>query len=213
LKVGETVLAAGNPLGEFANSVSRGIISGLRRTLTAGSGRGDTEQLIGIIQTDAAINPGNSGGPLLNVAGEVIGIDVAMAQGAENIGFALPINQVKKVIDQVKTTGKISTAYLGVRYIAIDASLKDEAKLPFDYGALVTRGQTIRDFAVMPGSPADKAGIVENDIILEVNGVKLDADHSLVSLLNQYSPNDTVTLKVWHKGDTKDLPVMLMERP
>jgi serine protease Do len=213
LKVGETVLAAGNPLGEFANSVSRGIISGLRRTLTAGSGRGDTEQLIGIIQTDAAINPGNSGGPLLNVAGEVIGIDVAMAQGAENIGFALPINQVKKVIDQVKTTGKISTAYLGVRYIAIDASLKDEAKLPFDYGALVTRGQTIRDFAVMPGSPADKAGIAENDIILEVNGVKIDADHSLVSLLNQYSPNDTVTLKVWHKGDTKDIPVTLLERP
>jgi serine protease Do len=213
LKVGETVLAAGNPLGEFANSVSRGIISGLKRTLTAGSGRGDTEQLIGIIQTDAAINPGNSGGPLLNVAGEVIGIDVAMAQGAENIGFALPINQVKKVIDQVKTTGKISTAYLGVRYIAIDASLKDEAKLPFDYGALVTRGQTIRDFAVMPGSPADKAGIAENDIILEVNGVKIDADHSLVSLLNQYSPNDTVTLKVWHKGDTKDIPVTLLERP
>lgn len=212
LKVGETVLAVGNPLGEFANSVSRGIISGLKRTLTAGSGRGDTEQLLGIIQTDAAINPGNSGGPLLNISGEVVGIDVAMAQGAENIGFAIPINQVKKVIDQVKTTGKISTAYLGVRYVPIDDDLKKEANLPFDYGVLVARGETIRDFAVMPGSPADKAGIVENDILLEVNGTKIDADHSLVSLLTQYSPNDTVTLKIWHKGDTKEVSVMLGER-
>ncbi|MFZ1720396.1 MAG: trypsin-like peptidase domain-containing protein [Candidatus Moraniibacteriota bacterium] len=212
LKVGETVLAVGNPLGEFANSVSRGIISGLKRTLTAGSGRGDTEQLLGIIQTDAAINPGNSGGPLLNISGEVVGIDVAMAQGAENIGFAIPINQVKKVIDQVKTTGKISTAYLGVRYMPIDDDLKKEANLPFDYGVLVARGETVRDFAVMPGSPADKAGIVENDILLEVNGTKIDADHSLVSLLAQYSPNDTVTLKIWHKGDTKDISVTLDER-
>ncbi len=212
LKVGETVLAVGNPLGEFANSVSRGIISGLKRTLTAGSGRGDTEQLLGIIQTDAAINPGNSGGPLLNISGEVVGIDVAMAQGAENIGFAIPINQVKKVIDQVKTTGKISTAYLGVRYVPIDDDLKKEANLPFDYGVLVARGETIRDFAVMPGSPADKAGIMENDILLEVNGTKIDADHSLVSLLTQYSPNDTVTLKIWHKGDMKEMSITLGER-
>lgn len=212
LKVGETVLAVGNPLGEFANSVSRGIISGLKRTLTAGSGRGDTEQLLGIIQTDAAINPGNSGGPLLNISGEVIGIDVAMAQGAENIGFAIPINQVKKVIDQVKTTGKISTAYLGVRYVQIDAQLKKDADLPFDSGVLIARGETLRDFAVMPGSPADKAGLMENDIILEINGTRIDADHSLVSLLSQYAPNDEITLKVWHKGDTKDVKVVLEER-
>lgn len=212
LMVGETVLAAGNPLGEFANSVSRGIISGLKRTLTAGTGRGESERLLDIIQTDAAINPGNSGGPLLNISGEVIGIDVAMAQGAENIGFALPINQVKKVIDQVKTTGKISTAYLGVRYVPIDDQLKEEADLSFDYGVLIARGETIRDFAVMPGSPADKAGLVENDIILEINGTKIDKDHSLVSLLSQYVPNDEITLKIWHKGDTKDVKVVLDER-
>lgn len=212
LQVGETVLAVGNPLGEFANSVSRGIVSGLKRTLTAGSGRGDAEQLLDIIQTDAAINPGNSGGPLLNISGEVIGIDVAMAQGAENIGFALPINQVKKVIDQVKTTGKISTAYLGVRYIPLDADLQKEANLSFDYGVLVTRGETMRDFAVVPGSPADKAGIVENDILLEINGTKIDADHSLISLLSQYAPNDTITLTLWHKGETKKIPVVLDER-
>lgn len=212
LRVGETVLAVGNPLGEFANSVSRGIISGLKRSLTAGSGRGDTEQLLGIIQTDAAINPGNSGGPLLNISGEVIGINVAMAEGAENIGFAIPINQVKKVISQVIATGKISTAYLGVRYIPIDEQLKKDANLPFDYGVLVARGETIRDFAVMPGSPADKAGLMENDIILEINGVKIDEDHSLVSLLSQYSPNDEITVRVWHKGDTKDVKLVLEER-
>jgi len=212
LKVGETVLAVGNPLGEFANSVSRGIISGLKRSLTAGSGRGDTEQLLGIIQTDAAINPGNSGGPLLSISGEVIGINVAMAEGAENIGFAIPINQVKKVIGQVIATGKISTAYLGVRYIPIDEQLKKDADLPFDYGALIARGETIRDFAVMPGSPADKAGLMENDIILEINGVKIDKDHSLVSLLSQYAPNDEIALKIWHKGDTKDVQVVLEER-
>ncbi len=212
LRVGETVLAMGNPLGEFANSVSRGIVSGLKRTLSAGSGRGGTEQLLGIIQTDAAINPGNSGGPLLNISGEVIGIDVAMAQGAENIGFAIPINQVKKVIEQVKNTGKISTAYLGVRYVPIDDQLKKDADLPFDYGVLVTRGETIRDFAVMPGSPADKAGIVENDILLEINGTKIDKDHTLVSLLSQYAPADEVTIRVWHKGDTKDVKVVLDER-
>ena len=212
LKVGETVLAVGNPLGEFANSVSRGIISGLKRTLMAGTGRGDSEQLLGIIQTDAAINPGNSGGPLLNISGEVVGINVAMAQGAENIGFAIPINQVKKVIDQVKTTGKISTAYLGVRYVPIDEQLKKDADLPFDSGVLIARGETIRDFAVMPGSPADKAGLMENDIILEINGTKIDADHSLVSLLSQYAPGEEVTLRVWHKGETKDVKVILEER-
>jgi serine protease Do len=212
LKVGETVLAVGNPLGEFANSVSRGIISGLKRTLMAGTGRGDSEQLLGIIQTDAAINPGNSGGPLLNISGEVVGINVAMAQGAENIGFAIPINQVKKVIDQVKTTGKISTAYLGVRYVPIDEQLKKDADLPFDSGVLIARGETIHDFAVMPGSPADKAGLMENDIILEINGTKIDAEHSLVSLLSQYAPGEEVTLRVWHKGETKDVKVILEER-
>lgn len=212
LKVGETVLAVGNPLGEFANSVSRGIVSGLKRSLIAGSGRGGTEQLLGIIQTDAAINPGNSGGPLLNISGEVIGINVAMAEGAENIGFAIPINQVKKVIDQVKTTGKISTAYLGVRYLLIDEQLKKDANLPFDYGVLIARGETIRDFAVMPGSPADKTGLMENDIILEINGTKIDKDHSLVSLLSQYAPNDEIMLKIWHKDVITEIKVVLEER-
>lgn len=212
LKPGQTVIAIGNPLGEFANSVSRGIVSGLKRSVTAGSGFGDTEQLLGIIQTDAAINPGNSGGPLLNVSGEVIGVNVAMAQGAENIGFAIPINQVKRVINQVKTTGKISTAFLGVRYVPIDEAMKKQLSLSYDYGVLVARGETVRDFAVIPGSPADKAGLMENDIILEIDGTKLDKDHPLSSVVGQYAPGTEVTLKVWHKGEEKDVKVQLEER-
>ena len=212
LKVGQTAIAIGNPLGEFANSVSRGIVSGVERNVSAGSVSGDTERLSGIIQTDAAINPGNSGGPLFNISGEVIGVNVAMAQGAENIGFALPINQVKRIVDQVRETGKISTPYIGVRYIVLNDKIKKESNLPYNYGALVLRGQNITDFSVIPGSPADKAGIVENDIILEVGGKKVDEEHSLANLLGSYTVGDEVTLKVWHKGDTKDIKIKLEER-
>jgi len=212
LKIGQTTIAIGNSLGEFSNTVSKGIISGLQRSLTAGGGvSGGSEQLSNIIQTDAAINPGNSGGPLLDINGDVIGINVAMAQGAQNIGFAIPINQVKKVVDQVKTTGKISTPYLGVRYIPIDSTIQKSNNLPYNYGALILRGQKITDFAVIPGSPADKAGIVENDIVLEINGTKIDEKNSLADLIAKYNINDTLTLKVWDKGKEKDVQVILAE--
>ena len=212
IRVGETVLAIGNPLGEFANSVSRGIISGLKRSVTAGSSYGDTEKLSDIIQTDAAINPGNSGGPLFDLSGEVIGVNVAMAQGAENIGFALPINAVKRVVEQVRTTGRLSVPYLGVRYVILSEEIAKQNNLPFSYGALVLRGQQMTDFAVVPGSPADKAGIIENDIILEIGGQKVDEDHPLASLIGQRKAGDAVTLKVWHKGETKEIQVTLEER-
>ncbi len=212
LKIGQTVIAIGNSLGEFRNTVSKGIISGLKRSVTAGDGFGQSETLSEVIQTDAAINPGNSGGPLLNISGQVIGVNVAMAQGAENIGFALPINLVKKDIESVKTKGKIVQPFIGVRYIPVTKDIQKQNNLPFDSGALVLRGQQMTDFAVVPGSPADKAGIVENDIILEVNSVKVDADHSLASLLAQYSVGDTLTLKVWHKGNTNDVKITLEER-
>lgn len=212
LKIGQTVIAIGNSLGEFSNTVSKGIISGLRRNLTAGNSLGASESLKNIIQTDAAINFGNSGGPLLNINGEVIGINVAKAQGAENIGFAIPVNQIIKTIDQVKKTGKISTPYLGVRYFPIDSQLQKEINLPFDYGVLVSRGEKITDFAVIPGSPADKAEIVENDIILEVNGEKADKNNSLADLISKYAVGDEITLKIWHKGNTKNIKVKLEER-
>ena len=212
IKIGQTAIAIGNSLGQFSNTVSKGIISGLQRSVTAGGGlTGGSEQLSNIIQTDAAINPGNSGGPLLDVNGDVIGINVAMAQGAQNIGFAIPINSVKKVVNQVSTTGKISTPYIGVRYVPVDPTIQQSDNLPFNYGALVVRGQNITDLAVIPGSPADKAGIVENDIILEVNGTKIDQNNALADLISKYNVGDTVTLHIWHKGSEKDAQVTLAE--
>jgi S1-C subfamily serine protease len=210
--VGQTALAIGNSLGEFANSVSRGIISGPKRNVSADSGFGDTERLTNIIQTDAAINPGNSGGPLFNLSGEVIGVNVAMASGAENIGFALPINQVRRVVEQVRQTGKITVPYIGVRYVIINKDIQKQNNLDFDYGALILRGQRMTDLAVIPGSPADKAGLVENDIILEINGEKIDGDHLLASFINQYAVGDEIALKVWHKGETKNVKLKLEEK-
>ncbi len=212
LKIGQTVIAIGNSLGEFSNTVSKGIISGLKRNLTASGGLGDSEKLTNIIQTDAAINPGNSGGPLLDINGNVIGINVAIAQGAENIGFAIPASQVKKIAEQVEKTGKISTPYLGVRYLPIDATLQKQLGLSFDYGMLVVRGQSVTDFAVVPGSPADKAGIVENDAILEIGKTKIDDKNGLTDLLSKFNVGDEITLKIWHKGEIKEIKVKLEER-
>jgi serine protease Do len=212
LKIGQTVIAIGNSLGEFSNSVSRGIVSGLKRNLNAGSGMGDSERLTDIIQTDAAINPGNSGGPLLDIDGNVIGINVAVAQGAQNVGFALPVNQAMRIIDQVKNGTKISVPYLGVRYIVIDSAVQKDAQLPFDYGVLVLRGNKMTDLAVMLGSPAEKAGIIENDIILEVNGEKINKDNQLGDLIVKHNVGDKLNLKVWHKGEIKDVQVTLEER-
>jgi serine protease Do len=215
VQIGQTVVAIGNSLGQFSNTVSRGIISGLKRNVTAGGGLGQAERLSDIIQTDAAINPGNSGGPLLDISGNVIGVNVAIAQGAQNIGFAIPANQISKIVNQVKTTGKISTPFIGVRYIPIDDTIQKENNLPFNYGDLITRGATMSDFAVIPGSPADKAGLMENDIILEVNGKKINDGNggdSLSNLIAQNNVGDEVTLKIWHKGETKDVTVTLGER-
>lgn len=212
VKIGQTVIAIGNALGEFRNSVSKGIISGLSRNITAG-GLSGTEELDQLIQTDAAINQGNSGGPLFNLRGEVIGINVAMAAGAQNIGFAIPINTVKNIISSVEKTGKIVQPYLGVRYLLINEVIKERNNLPVGYGALVARGQEVGDLAVMPGSPADKAGIVENDIILEINGTKIDESSSLAKIISGLEVGKEIELKLWHQGETKTIKVKLEETP
>jgi serine protease Do len=212
IKVGQIAIAIGNPLGEFANSVSRGIVSGVQRDVTAGSGFGQEERLTNIIQTDAAINPGNSGGPLFNINGQVIGVNVAVAQGAENIGFALPINDVKRIVEQVKTIGRIATPYIGVRHILLNEQTAKQLELPYSYGALILRGQNITDFAVIPGSPGDKAGLVENDIILEINGKKIDDKTTLSKTIAEYNVGDELMLLVWHKGDTKEIKLILEEK-
>lgn len=211
LQIGQSVIAIGNALGEFRNTVSVGVISGLSRSITA-SGGGQAEQLEEVIQTDAAINQGNSGGPLLNLSGEVIGIDTAMVSGAQSIGFAIPINQAKKDIEDVKSKGKIVYPFLGVRYVLINKTIQEKNNLSVDYGALVQKGENPEDVAVVPGSPADKAGIQENDIILEINGVKINQENTLIKLIQKYKVGDEATLKILRKGEEKTIKVILEER-
>ncbi len=209
LEVGQSVIAIGNALAEFRNTVSVGVVSGLARSITAGNSSGNKEVLDQVIQTDAAINPGNSGGPLLDLSGRVIGVNVAIAQGSQNVGFALPINSVKSAIESVKATGKIVRPYLGVRYVVINPEMKDKNNLTVDYGVLVKAGATVNELAVIPGSSADKAGIVENDIILEVDGVKLDDKTSLASIIREKNIGQVITLKILHKGEEKTISATL----
>ncbi|MFC1687832.1 S1C family serine protease [Patescibacteria group bacterium] len=211
LQIGQTVIAIGNALGEFSNSVTRGVVSGLSRTITAGTSGGSSETLEDIIQTDAAINFGNSGGPLLNLAGQVIGVNTAISQEGQLIGFAIPINQAKKVIESVEKYGKIVRPYLGVRYILLNEAIAEENNLAVNYGALIVKGDTISELAIIPGSPADKAGLEENDIILEIDGKQISRDNSLARMIQKYSPGDTVSLKVLHDGEEIELTAVLAE--
>ncbi|MDQ3076428.1 MAG: trypsin-like peptidase domain-containing protein [bacterium] len=212
VELGETVVAIGNALGEFRNTVSVGVISGLSRSIQAGSGRGEVEELDEVIQTDAAINPGNSGGPLLNLDGNVIGVNVAVAEGSQSIGFALPADAVKVAVESVKTRGIISRPFLGIRYIPVTDPVKIENKLSVDYGVLVTQGSG-NNVAVLPNSPAAKAGIVEGDVILEFAGTKLTIDKKLASLIRTKNVGDTVTLKILHQGQEKTIQIVLEEAP
>ena len=213
LKIGQGVIAIGNALGEFSNTVSTGVISGLGRSVLASDfSGGESNQLIGVIQTDASINFGNSGGPLLNNTGQVIGINTAIAYGAQNIGFAIPVDEVKNAIESVKKFGKIVRPWLGVRYVPINKVIQEENKLSVDYGVLIVKGDRVNDLAVVSGSPADKAGLVENDIILEINGQKLTTKSPLIKILSQFNPGDEVTFKILHQGEEKEIKVKLEER-
>lgn len=213
LQVGQSVIAIGNALAEFRNTVSVGVVSGLSRSIVASDPRGETESLDELIQTDAAINSGNSGGPLLNLHGDVVGVNVAIASGAQNVGFALSGNSVKNIIESVEETGKIVHPYIGVRYIPVTATLQKQNGLSVDYGVLVQRGEHREDLAVIPGSPADKAGISENDIILVADGVKLTFEHQLASVLQNKNVGDSIPLKVLSKGKEKDITVTLEAMP
>lgn len=210
IELGQTAIAIGNALAEFRNTVSVGVISGLARNIVAGDML-SSENLDGVIQTDAAINPGNSGGPLLNLRGEVIGINTAVANNAQNIGFAIPINRAKRAINSVKTSGEIQTAYLGVRNITVTEEVAKKQNLPVSYGALIRGGED--GPGVQPDSPADKAGIQAEDIILEVNGRRIGKDNPLTSAISEYEVGETVTLKISRAGKEFEVRVVLGKRP
>lgn len=209
IEPGQTAIAIGNALGEFQNTVSVGVVSGLHRSIVA-SGQGVSEQLGELIQTDAAINPGNSGGPLLNLNGEVIGINTAVAEGAQSIGFAIPINGAKRDIASVTAVGRIIYPFLGVRYQIVTPSVARERKLGVEYGALIVAGDG--EPGVVNASPADRAGLREGDVILEFNGQKIDAKHTLSQLLGERQVGETVRMKVLRKGQTLNLEAALAER-
>ncbi len=209
LKVGQTVIAIGNALGEFSNTVSSGIISGLSRDIVASDSQGANEESIeNVIQTDASINPGNSGGPLLDINGNVIGVNVAVAS-AENIGFAIPIDIVKDLISKLNAKGEIERPALGVRYVLVDESVQKEKSLSVDYGALIVKGNLSTETAIVPNSPADKAGLKEGDVILEVNNQKIDSENTLVSIIQKYKVGDTVNVKVLSGETEKTLTIKL----
>ncbi len=213
IQVGQTAIAIGNALGQFSNTVSVGVVSGLGRTIDA-SEEGNSsfsETLEGIIQTDAAINPGNSGGPLLNLKGEVMGINTAMADGADSIGFAIPINIAKKDIAQIIASNKIVYPFLGVRYLEINDQVQQQYHLSVDNGALVAKGPK-GEPAVTAGSAADKAGIKENDIIEEVDGQPINQQNPMQTLISQYNPGDTITLKILRGGKEMNVSVTLGSR-
>ena len=210
VKIGHTAIAIGNALGEFQNTVSIGVISGLQRNVTA-SGGGLVEELSEVIQTDAAINPGNSGGPLLNLKGEVIGLNTAVASGAENIGFSLPINQIKRGLEDVKATGKITYPVMGVRYLIVTADVKEKNKLSVDYGALIVKGPNGED-GILLNSPASKAGIKEGDVMLEFGGTKVNKDNPLNRLIQSKRVGDKVPVKISRAGSELVLEVILEER-
>lgn len=208
IQIGQTVIAIGNALGRFQNTVSVGVISGLGRTIVATGPDFATERLEDIIQTDTAINRGNSGGPLINLKGEVVGINTAVSTEGENIGFAISIDKAKRSIEQVKTLGRISYPYMGVRYIILNKEISKARDIEVDYGALIVGDD---EPAVVDGSPAQKAGIKEGDIILEINGEKITEDNSLAKIISKYNPFESLNLKILRDGQEIYLNIILGE--
>lgn len=202
LKVGQTLIAIGNALGRFDNTVTTGVVSGLGRAVAAGDPfSGELERLDNLIQTDAAINPGNSGGPLLNSAGQVIGVNVATTEGAQNIGFAIPINSVKSLVDEFNKTGTVSRPYLGIRYRLISRDLAILNELP--------QGAYIQE--IIPSSPADKADINVGDIITKINNQQVTEEKTISDIISNKKVGDSVSLEIWSNGQTKTQNVTLEE--
>lgn len=205
LKVGQTVIAIGNALGRFDNTVTTGVVSGLGRAVVAGDPfSGETERLDNLIQTDAAINPGNSGGPLLNSASQVVGVNVATTEGAQNIGFAIPINSVKVLVEEFERTGTVSRAFLGIRYRYLTKDLAILNEVP--------QGAYIQE--IVEDSPADKAGVVPGEIITKIDGKPVNSENVISEAIQNKKVGDQLTLEVWSEGNkTRTVTTTLEQVP
>ena len=213
LELGQLAIAIGNPLGNFENTVTTGVVSGLGRQIRAGDATGTTsEQLNNLIQTDAAINPGNSGGPLINSAGQVIGINTAVNQDAQGIGFAIPISVARPIAELALAGKPIARPWIGVYYKVVDAQVAKDLGLSVEHGVLIDKPESGAP-AVFAGSPADQAGLVEGDIVVAVDGDAVDEDHDLSTRVLPHVPGDTVTLSVVRDGQTLEIVVTLGTLP
>lgn len=217
-QVGDYVVAIGNALGQFQNTVTSGIISGFGRSVFAqsdsgSSGAGDLESLDNLIQTDAAINQGNSGGPLVNLNGEVIGINTAVAGRGQNVGFAIPTNDIKGLIRQVLRNGEVTRPFIGVRYIPLTADIAKENELSVMSGAYIIPSEDPDNPSVLPGTPAARAGLKEGDVITKVAGKTVNERNSLTSLLGAFDPGEKVELTIVREGRERDISITLGETP
>ena len=203
LKVGQTAVAIGNALGKFSNTVTVGVISGIGRGITASSSFGQSEVLDDVIQTDAALNPGNSGGPLLNLSGEVVGINVATTSGAENIGFSIPINAIKPVLDDFKIKGRIVRPFLGIEYVIVTEDLSVLRKLP--QGAFIQR--------VVADAPAEEAGLEPGDIVTQIDGEDINEQNTLAQVIRNHKVGDKLQLTIDRNGKKLELTATLSEAP
>jgi serine protease Do len=215
MQVGDAVVAIGNALGQFQNTVTSGIISGYGRSISASDSslNTNTENLVDMFQTDAAINEGNSGGPLVNLSGQVIGINTAIASNSQNIGFAIPINDVVGLIKSVEQTGKLQQPYLGIIYIPITSDVVQQYSLSVNNGAYIPLSADVGEQTIISGGPAAQAGLQEGDIITAINGTPINENNSLTSILDQDSVGQVVTLTVNRAGKTISIKVTLGVAP
>ncbi len=210
IRIGQTVIAIGNTLSEFRNTVTKGVVSGINRRVTAGDSY-NAEVIDQAIQTDAAINPGNSGGPLINLLGEVIGINTAMSFEGESVAFAIPINEAKRAVDDVQAYGRIVRPWLGVRYVLVTPEAQSETEGVYEIGALIVSGDQPGEAGVFEGSPADLAGLQEDDVIVAINGQEFTQDQALAELVSDYRPGDVVSVIVMRGTERLEIQVTLAE--
>jgi 2-alkenal reductase len=215
LKPGQLAIAIGSPLGEFTNSVTSGVVSALGRPVTVGDvcGQGAARTLRHLVQTDAAINPGNSGGALVDSTGQVIGINTAVAGRAQGIGFAIPVNLAKPMMEQALAGEELSRPWLGIFFADVTPNLVKEESLPIDYGAWIGRGDDTGGPAVVEDGPGAKAGLKDGDIITAIDGQRVDLTHPLDLILSERAPGDVVKLDVLRNGEPLSLTVTLGTRP